>query len=65
MSFKVMHILISVHNGYFNLAFMTTSVSPQGSFTVMGVISGPLLGAFILGMFIPACNTVVSPSEYE
>ncbi|XP_061458226.1 sodium/iodide cotransporter isoform X2 [Rhineura floridana] len=30
----------------------------QGSFTVMGVISGPLLGAFVLGMFIPACNTV-------
>nr|XP_020864752.1 sodium/iodide cotransporter isoform X3 [Phascolarctos cinereus] len=29
----------------------------QGSFTVMGVISGPLLGAFVLGMFIPACNT--------
>lgn len=28
----------------------------QGSFTVMGVISGPLLGAFALGMFLPASN---------
>jgi sodium/iodide cotransporter 5 len=32
----------------------------QGSFTVMGVISGPLLGAFTLGMLLPACNTPVS-----
>ncbi|XP_072701987.1 LOW QUALITY PROTEIN: sodium/iodide cotransporter [Ciconia boyciana] len=29
----------------------------QGSFTVMGVISGPLLGAFVLGLFLPACGT--------
>ncbi|MFT7798652.1 sodium/iodide cotransporter [Arapaima gigas] len=28
----------------------------QSSFTVMGVLSGPLLGVFILGMFIPATN---------
>ncbi|XP_075707035.1 sodium/iodide cotransporter [Rhinoderma darwinii] len=28
----------------------------QGSFTVMGVISGPLLGAFMLGMLTSSCN---------
>lgn len=26
----------------------------------MGVISGPLLGVFILGIFLPASNTQVS-----
>ncbi|XP_043577362.1 sodium/iodide cotransporter isoform X2 [Chiloscyllium plagiosum] len=30
----------------------------QGSFTVMSVISNPLLGAFILGIFVPPANTV-------
>lgn len=35
-------------------------VSFQGSFTVMGVVSGPLLGTFILGIFIPATNKLVS-----
>uniref|UniRef100_A0A3B3W320 Solute carrier family 5 member 5 n=1 Tax=Poecilia latipinna TaxID=48699 RepID=A0A3B3W320_9TELE len=29
---------------------------PQGSFTVMGVVSGPVLGVFILGMFVPGTN---------
>uniref|UniRef100_A0A674NRC3 Solute carrier family 5 member 5 n=1 Tax=Takifugu rubripes TaxID=31033 RepID=A0A674NRC3_TAKRU len=28
----------------------------QGSFTVMGVVSGPLMGVFTLGIFIPASN---------
>uniref|UniRef100_A0A8C6V9A2 Solute carrier family 5 member 5 n=1 Tax=Naja naja TaxID=35670 RepID=A0A8C6V9A2_NAJNA len=47
------------------LALVSKGLSPsppvllrQGSFTVMGVISGPLLGAFILGMFFPTCNTL-------
>uniref|UniRef100_A0A674PHM3 Solute carrier family 5 member 5 n=1 Tax=Takifugu rubripes TaxID=31033 RepID=A0A674PHM3_TAKRU len=30
--------------------------SCPGSFTVMGVVSGPLLGVFTLGIFIPASN---------
>ncbi|XP_072924160.1 sodium/iodide cotransporter-like isoform X2 [Hemitrygon akajei] len=29
----------------------------QGSFTVMSMISNPLLGVFILGIFLPATNT--------
>uniref|UniRef100_A0A3B5L4D1 Solute carrier family 5 member 5 n=1 Tax=Xiphophorus couchianus TaxID=32473 RepID=A0A3B5L4D1_9TELE len=32
----------------------------QGSFTVMGVVSGPILGIFILGMFVPGTNRLVS-----
>uniref|UniRef100_A0A3B3W2D2 Solute carrier family 5 member 5 n=1 Tax=Poecilia latipinna TaxID=48699 RepID=A0A3B3W2D2_9TELE len=32
----------------------------QGSFTVMGVVSGPVLGVFILGMFVPGTNRLVS-----
>ncbi|KAJ8277413.1 hypothetical protein GJAV_G00074900 [Gymnothorax javanicus] len=31
----------------------------QGSFVVMGVVSGPLLGVFVLGMFAPSTNVPV------
>ena len=41
-------------------AFVSTI---QGSFTVMGVVSGPILGVFILGMFFPATNRLVSTLE--
>uniref|UniRef100_A0A674N8D1 Solute carrier family 5 member 5 n=1 Tax=Takifugu rubripes TaxID=31033 RepID=A0A674N8D1_TAKRU len=34
----------------------------QGSFTVMGVVSGPLMGVFTLGIFIPASNKLVGES---
>ncbi|XP_043910686.1 sodium/iodide cotransporter [Protopterus annectens] len=37
-------------------SFMGSGVL-QGSFTVMGVVSGPLLGVFILGLFFPISNT--------
>ncbi|KAE8294048.1 Sodium/iodide cotransporter [Larimichthys crocea] len=47
--------LILVSKGLCRTVFV---FSIQGSFTVMGVVSGPLLGVFILGMFVPATNRV-------
>lgn len=48
------------HRLIFLKSKLAARVSFQGSFTVMGVVSGPLLGTFILGMFIPAANRLVS-----
>lgn len=55
---RLVCILLSVVFGSFSRTVFVFSI--QGSFTVMGVVSGPLLGVFILGMFVPATNRVVS-----
>lgn len=52
--------MLFAHQFIFLRTEFSACVSFQGSFTVMGVVSGPLLGIFILGIFIPATNKLVS-----